>query len=265
MPCVLEQHRQHASAFALRDRVLGVIDDDDLLHLVFLDPRIDDGLELLVAGERVAERPLAHRREAGLGRAVGVDDGLEARVELRRDGLELAAEAGAGDRQHLVAIDQAAHRLERLGFQRLRVVADQLDRQAADAALGVDLFDGDLHRGLGGLAPFGALAGERREAADLDAAAGELCGLGDAAAAPRATTAAAQCDQQSYEDLSLALPSQAVALIARFPAFARIARAARILALESVLASRRRKMIPRVMLRFMRRSAPDRCAAPPAC
>ena len=174
MPCCLEQHGQHAGALALRHRVLGVIDDDDLLRLVFLDPGRDHRLELLVAGERVAERPLAHRREAGLGRAVGIDHGLEARVELRRDGLELAAEARAGDHQHLVAIDQPAHRLERFGFERLRVVADQLDRHAADAALGVDLLGGDLHRGLRGLAPLGALAGERREAADLDRAAFEL-------------------------------------------------------------------------------------------
>ena len=54
------------------------------------------------------------------------------------------------------------------------VVADELDRHAADAALGVDFLDRDLHGDLRGLAPLGAFAGQRGQAADLDVAAGEL-------------------------------------------------------------------------------------------
>ncbi|MCX7310168.1 MAG: hypothetical protein NTV56_00205 [Alphaproteobacteria bacterium] len=61
-------------------------------QLLFLKPCSDHRLELLVAGQRVAERPDAHVRKAGLRRAKGIDDGLQP-VELRRDGLELATEA----------------------------------------------------------------------------------------------------------------------------------------------------------------------------
>ena len=98
-------------------------------------------------------------------------------VELRRDRLERPAEAGSDDSQHLVAIDEAAHLLERFGFERLVVVADHLDWQAADATLGVDFLDRDVDRGLGALAPFGALAGERYQAPDLDGSAFQFRGL----------------------------------------------------------------------------------------
>ena len=202
----LEQRGQHARAFALGDRVLGVIDDDDLLDLVVLEPRIDHRLELLVAGQRVAERPDAHVREAGLGRAEGVDDGLVA-VELRRDGLELAAEARPRDRQHLVALDQTAERLERLGFERLRVVADQLDRHAADAALGVDLLDRDLHGDFRALAPLGALAGQRDQAADLDAASIELGRFGLVRRRSKTRRPRRPAHSRTFQKVSLSLPS----------------------------------------------------------
>jgi len=142
--------------------------------VIFGDPGVDYRLELIVAGNRVAKCPFAHRRETGLRRAVGVDDGFELRVELRRDRLELRAEARPRDRQHMVALHQPAHGFERLGFRCLRIVTNEIDRQPADAALGIDLLDGDLHRHLGRLAPLGALAGERHLTANLYIAAGEL-------------------------------------------------------------------------------------------
>src|SRR5262249_6495927 len=89
----------------------------------------------------------------------------------------LGAETRSRNREHAVALDQPAYRLERLGFRSLRVVADQINRQPADAALGIDLLDRDFHRDFRGLAPLGALAGKRDLAADLHVAAGELGAL----------------------------------------------------------------------------------------
>src|SRR5215468_1249001 len=171
---LLQERRHDVGAFGLGYGILRVIDDNHLLGLIGFDPGGDDGLQLLVARQRIAERPLAHGREPGLGGTIGVDDGLQPPIELRGYGLELRAEAWSGDHQDLVALDQAAHRLERLGLGRLRVVAYELDRQTADAALGVDFLNGNLHRELRGLTPLGALTGQGCEAADLDVATGEL-------------------------------------------------------------------------------------------
>src|SRR5262249_44737272 len=155
-----------------------IIDDDDFLDLVIFEPGVDDWLKLLVAGERVAECPLAYCRKARLRGAIRIDWGLKARIELWCDGLERPAETRANDGKHFVAVNKTIHRIERLGFEGLIVITDHLDWQSADAALGVDLLDGNVDRGLGALAPLGALAGQRHEAPDLDIAAGQGCRVG---------------------------------------------------------------------------------------
>ena len=129
-----------------------------VLILYSLTHAATTGGELLVAGQGVAERPFGERRKPRLGRAVRDHRDLVA-IELRRQHLVDRAEAGAGDRDHLVACHQLLEQLYALGLLRLRVVEDDLELHPADAARGVDLPLGDLHRHLGRLTPFGALAG----------------------------------------------------------------------------------------------------------
>ena len=145
--------------------------------MVLLDPGCHDRLELLVAGERIAERPFAYGRQTGFGRAIRVNDGLQLVIELRRDGLVHGAVARPRDREHLVALDQTADGLEAFGFKCLCIVADQLDRQTTDPALGVDFLDRHLHRDLAGLTPLGAFAGQRSHAANLDVTSRQLGGF----------------------------------------------------------------------------------------
>src|SRR5262249_18389322 len=173
---LLEEGGEPQAALGRRHCVGGVVEDGRRLHAVTLLPDLDGRRQLLVAGERVAERPRGERGDARLGRALGDDHGAQL-VQQRGQRFELRREARAQDGQYLVLEDRLAGQRDGGGNLRARGADDDLQGNPRGAAGRVDLLDGDLGGDLAVLAPLGALAGDRIDRTELDAFAGEL-GLG---------------------------------------------------------------------------------------
>ena len=141
---------------------------------VFLDQRAGDGVRLHLRGVADAEHvPVAARAGDRVGMAAGhdVQDALFVR-DLRHGERQRRVDV-AEQEIDLVAVDQLARLLHRrAGVAADRILDDELDRAAEDAALGVDLVERHLAADELVLARAGVGAGQRIVEADLDRVGG---------------------------------------------------------------------------------------------